>query len=536
MKKKNKLQEFIEPSDLTQIQEKYLSEFFQIWSEPKKAKEVLATDRRFSSNDWATAGLYSSFAATYLLNAKTLFDMTKKMSLEDDQRQKMNFFLDNFMSTISPANFMATNPEVQKKFFQTKGKSMVSGIENFLSDISKGKISQTDETAFEVGKNLAITEGAVIFENDIFQLIQYKNKFSEVKQTPILFVPPCINKYYILDLTESNSLVNFALENKNQVFLVSWKNINDAECALTWDDYVETGVITAVNKVCELSNVKKINTLGFCIGGTLLACAAGVIAKQKRDTINSITLMASLLEFSDPGILKIFIDESSISMRENSIGQKGVMAGSELASTFSFLRPDDLIWNYYVSNYLKGEKPVPFDLLYWNGDGANLPGPFYCWYLKNFYLKDRLRKRNNLSICGQKIDLQAITCPVYAMGAKEDHIVPCKSAFTSASLFGGKIRFILGASGHIAGCINPASKNKRSYWINNDYDTIAGAKFSDWNKNTNEIKGSWWTDWDLWLSKNNGKLIPRQKKYGDKNHKVIEKAPGRYVREVAKKF
>jgi len=309
MKKKNKLQEFIEPSDLTQIQEKYLSEFFQIWSEPKKAKEVLATDRRFSSNDWATAGLYSSFAATYLLNAKTLFDMTKKMSLEDDQRQKMNFFLDNFMSTISPANFMATNPEVQKKFFQTKGRSMVSGIENFLSDIGKGKISQTDETAFEVGKNLAVTEGAVVFENDIFQLIQYKNKFSEVKQTPILFVPPCINKYYILDLTESNSLVNFALENKNQVFLVSWKNINDADCTLTWDDYVETGVITAINKVCELLRVKKINTLGFCIGGTLLTCAAGVIAKQKRDTINSIKLMASLIEFSEKGVLKILIEE-----------------------------------------------------------------------------------------------------------------------------------------------------------------------------------------------------------------------------------
>ena len=536
MKKKNKLQEFIEPSDLTQIQEKYLSEFFQIWSEPEKAKEVLATDRRFSSNEWATGGLYSSFAATYLLNAKTLFDMTEKMSLEDDQRQKMNFFLDNYLSTMSPANFMATNPEVQKKFFETKGKSMVSGMENFLSDIGKGKISQTDETAFEVGKNLAVTEGAVIFENDIFQLIQYKNKFSEVKQTPILFVPPCINKYYILDLTESNSLVNFALENKNQVFLVSWKNINDTECTFTWDDYVETGVITAIDKVCKISNVKKINTLGFCIGGTLLTCAAGVIAKQKKNTINSITLMASLLEFSDPGILKIFIDEASISMRENSIGQKGIMAGSELASTFSFLRPDDLIWNYYVSNYLKGEKPVPFDLLYWNGDSANLAGPFYCWYLKNFYLKDRLKRPNDLSICGEKIDLQTITCPIYAMGAKEDHIVPCTSAFTSASLFGGKIRFVLGASGHIAGCINPASKNKRSYWINNDYDTIAGLKFSDWKNNTSEKQGSWWIDWDQWLSKNNGKLIPRQKKYGDKNHKVIEKAPGRYVREVAKMF
>ena len=536
MKKKNKLQEFIPPKELAQIHEKYLSEFFQIWSKPEKTQELLANDRRFASDDWTGSGLYSSFAATYLLNARTLFDMTEKMSLENEQRKKMNFFLENYISTVSPANFMATNPEVQRKFFQTKGQSVLSGIENFLSDISKGKISQTDETAFEVGRNLAISEGAVVYQNEIFQLIQYKNKYSEVKETPILFVPPCINKFYILDLTKTNSMVQFALENKNQVFLISWKNVNDPECSSTWDDYISNGVISAVEKVCAIANVKKINTLGFCIGGTLLSCAAGVLAKQKKNSINSITLMASLLEFSDPGILKIFIDENSIAMRENTIGKKGVMPGSELASTFSFLRPDDLIWNYYVANYLKGEKPVPFDLLFWNSDSANLAGPFYCWYLRNFYLENRLRIPDRLTVCGHKIKLSEVNCPVYAMGAKDDHIVPCKSAFASARLFGGKIRFVLGASGHIAGCINPASKNKRSYWISKNSGTIAGIEFSDWNKCTKEVKGSWWFDWNDWLNKKNGKLVRRQRKYGSKEFKELEKAPGRYVREIARKF
>ena len=536
MKKKNKLLEYIGTKELAEIQEQYVSSFFKIWSVPDTAKELLSSDRRFSSDDWKNSGFLSAFAATYLLNTRTLNTITEKLSLEENQKEKLNFVLENYMSSCSPANFMATNPEAQKKFFETKGKSMVAGAENFLTDVHKGRISQTDEDVFEVGKNLANTNGGVIFENEVFQLIQYKNLDDNVKEVPILFVPPCINKFYILDLKESSSMVKFALEKGNQVFLISWKNVNDKETTLTWDDYVEKGVIAAVDIVSSISKKQRINTLGFCIGGTLLSCAAGVLAKRNKKKIKSITLMASLLEFSDSGILKIFIDDSSIAARDQAIGQKGIMAGAELATTFSFLRPNDLIWNYYVGNYLKGEKPPAFDLLYWNCDSANLPGPFYCKYLRNFYLRNKLSVPNRLTVCGEQINLSEIDLPIYAMGAKEDHIVPPQSAFKSAQLFGGNVRFVLGASGHIAGCINPASYNKRSFWVNSKVRKIAGKQYKDWITSSSEMNGSWWIDWGDWLGKNNGRLIKKNKKLGNNVFKIIEKAPGRYVKEKAKKL
>ncbi|MPM67020.1 Poly(3-hydroxyalkanoate) polymerase subunit PhaC [bioreactor metagenome] len=390
----------------------------------------------------------------------------------------------------------------------------------------------TDESKFEVGRNVATSEGAVVFENEFFQLLEYKPLTAKVYERPFLLVPPCINKFYILDLQPDNSLIRYLVSEGHRTFVVSWRNPDDSMAQATWDDYIQEAVITAIETVQEISGAKQINTLGFCVGGTMLVNALGVLQARGESPVASATLLTALVDFTDTGILDVFIDETFVRFREMQMGSGGMMKGQDLASTFSFLRPNDLVWNYVVGNYLKGETPPAFDLLYWNSDSTNLPGPWYAWYLRHFYLENRLREPGGVTVCGEQLDLSQVDMPMYIYGSREDHIVPIQGAYASTQIFPGDKRFVMGASGHIAGVINPPAKKKRSYWVHSR-DSFP-ASFDDWQKTAVEHPGSWWTDWSEWLAGHGGRQIAAPKTYGKgTKYKAIEPAPGRYVKQKA---
>jgi polyhydroxyalkanoate synthase len=402
-----------------------------------------------------------------------------------------------------------------------------------LADMRQGHVSMTDESLFEVGKNVATSEGAVVFQNELFQLIEYKPLTTQVYERPMLFVPPCINKYYILDLQPDNSLIRHSVAQGHRTFVVSWRNPDASLGGKGWDDYIGGAVLEAIEVVKAISGRPQINALGFCVGGTMLVNALAVLAARGDDSVASATLLTTLVDFEDTGILDVFIDENFVKFRELTLGQNGLMAGQELASTFSFLRPVDLVWNYVVGNYLKGETPPPFDLLYWNSDCTNLPGPYYAWYLRNFYLENKLVQPGALTVCGEKIDVSQIDMPIYLYGSREDHIVPIGAAYASSQVLGGDKRFVMGASGHIAGVINPPAKNKRSHWLREDGQLPAD--IDAWIAGADELPGSWWTDWSQWLAGHSGKKVAAPKSYGRARtaYQALEPAPGSYVQAKA---
>lgn len=529
----NELGAKIDPAVMAQLQKDYVQELTALWQNAVAAKMHAITDRRFTHPEWQSNSLHSFNAAAYLLNARFLTAMADAADAAPKAKQKIRFAVQQIIDAMSPANFLATNPEAQQKILETQGESLTRGIANLLADIQKGKISQTDDTAFEVGKNVATTEGAVVFENELFQLLQYKPLTKKVFERPMLIVPPCINKYYILDLQPDNSLVRYAVEQGHTVFLISWCNPDISKSKLRWSDYIQDGVVAAISVARDISGQDQINTFGFCIGGTLLATALAVLAAHGDSPASSVTLLTTLLDFTDAGVIDVFIDEAQVSLREQMIGQGGLMPGRDFTSTFSSLRPNDLVWNYVNSNYLKGENPRAFDLLYWNADATNLPGPMFCWYLRNLYLENNLKEPGKLSILGQKLDLSAIDAPAFIFGSREDHIVPWTAAYESMALLNPKKRkrnkFVLGASGHIAGVINAPAKNKRSYWIN---DQLA-ANAEEWKQGAEERAGSWWPAWGDFLAENAGALVAAPRKFGNEKYKSIEPAPGRYVRVKA---
>jgi polyhydroxyalkanoate synthase len=354
-----------------------------------------------------------------------------------------------------------------------------------------------------------------------------------VHERPLLVVPPCINKYYILDLQPDNSLVRYTVEQGHTVFLVSWRNPDASLSGVTWDDYIEQGVCKAIEVVQEISQQDQINALGFCVGGTLLASALAALYARGEKPVASLTLLTTLLDYTDAGVIEVFIDEAQVALREQAIGQGGLMPGRDFTSAFSSLRPNDLVWNYVKSNYLKGEDPPPFDLLYWNADATNLPGPMFCWYLRNMYLENNLRVPGKLNVAGEQIDLSKINAPTFIYGSREDHIVPWTAAYESSFLLNPKKRnrnkFVLGASGHIAGVINPPAKKKRSYWTNDKPAASAKA----WMDGAKEHPGSWWTEWSAFLSLHAGEQVRAPRKFGNEKYKAIEPAPGRYVKAKA---
>ncbi len=545
----------VAPEKLQELQQAYLKDAADLWNKGLQGS-LTSSDKRFSSDAWAANPVAAFSAAAYLLNARTLMGLADAVQADEKTRARVRFAVEQWMAASAPSNFLALNAEAQKKAVETKGESIALGLQNLLKDVRQGHVSMTDESLFEVGKNVATTEGAVVFENDLFQLIEYKPLTPKVYEKPFLLVPPCINKFYILDLQPENSLIRYAVAQGHRTFVVSWRNPDASLGTKTWDDYIEHAAIKAIAVTQEITGAESINALGFCVGGTILTTALAVLAARaeaaapegtKAKTakgkvaagaapslpVSSLTLLTTLLDFTDSGILDVFIDEAFVKYREMEMGKGGLMKGGDLASTFSFLRPNDLVWNYVVGNYLKGETPPPFDLLYWNSDSTNLPGPFFTWYLRNTYLENRLVQPGKATVCGEKVDFRKLGLPVYIYGSREDHIVPIGGAYASTQHLPGKKRFIMGASGHIAGVINPPAKNKRSHWIG-PADKFP-AKVEDWIASAAEHPGSWWTDWSNWLKTHAGKQIAAPKAYGGGKAKFkgIEPAPGRYVKVKA---
>ena len=518
------------PDKMRELQTQYLKEATDLWNHGLTAPASIK-DRRFSNDAWAQNPVAAFTAATYLLNSRTLMSLADAVQADEKTRARIRFAVEQWVAASAPSNFLAFNAEAQKKALETQGESISKGVQNLLHDVQQGHVSMTDESLFEVGRNVATTEGQVVFENDYFQLIEYKPLTAKVHERPFLLVPPCINKFYILDLQPENSFIRYAVSQGHRTFVVSWRNPDQSLANATWDDYIENAAIKAIEVTREIGGTDKINALGFCVGGTILSTALAVLAARGKKPVASTTLLTTLIDFTDTGVLDVFIDENFVRFREMQFAQGGLMAGRDMASTFSFLRPNDLVWNYVVGNYLKGETPPPFDLLYWNSDSTNLPGPFYAWYLRNTYLENRLIKPGSATVCGLPLDLGKVDMPIYIYGSREDHIVPIGGSYASTQVFPGKKRFMMGASGHIAGVINPPAAKKRSHWVRNDGKFPP--KADDWIAGAKEVPGSWWEDWAAWLKGHAGKLVAAPKRYGNAQHKPFEAAPGRYVKAKA---
>lgn len=517
-----------EPEAVAQLQKDYVGEAAKLWNSALQSSLVV-DDRRFSGEAWKKNPLASFSAALYLLNARTLLSLADIAEADEKTKARMRFSVDQLIAAAAPSNYLAFNVDAQEKALKTGGQSLVQGVQNMLADLGQGHMSMTDESVFEVGRNVATTEGAVVFENDFFQLIEYKPLTDKVYKRPFVLVPPCINKYYILDLQEKNSFIRYVVAQGHRTFVISWRNPDESMAQATWDDYIQNAVITAIETARAISASDRVDTLGFCVGGTMLTNALGVLAARKQDIVSSATLLTTLVDFTDTGVLDVFVDEASVRYREAQMGAGGLLRGQELASTFSYLRPKDLVWNYVVGNYLKGETPPPFDLLYWNSDSTNLPGPYYTWYLRHTYLQNDLIKPKELTVCGEKLDLNAIRVPMYIYGSREDHIVPIGGAYASTQIFQGPKRFVMGASGHIAGVINPPAAKKRSHWVRDD-DHFP-AQVDDWIKGAEQHPGSWWSDWAAWLAPQSGEQQAAPKRYGrGTQYTQIEPAPGRYVK------
>ncbi|MDO3720147.1 class I poly(R)-hydroxyalkanoic acid synthase [Marinobacter sp. chi1] len=489
------------------------------------------SDHRFDDEAWTRNPLYYAIAQMYLINSEYLEKLTDDLDgLTDDNRRQLNFMMRQFISALAPTNFFITNPEAVRKCRETWGLSVVKGLENFYRDIMRSRqllnVSMTDDQAFEVGTNIATTPGDVVYENRLFQLIQYQPTTEKVHQTPLLIVPPFINKYYILDLTPENSLVRWLVSQGHTVFIMSWVNPDESYRETTFEDYVQEGVLDAMGAVEAATGERELNTIGYCVGGTLLATALAHLKKTGDNRVKSSTFFATLLDFEDPGEIGVYLNSATVKALENYIEKIGYYDGRFIALSFSSLKENSLIWSYFVNNYLKGEPPLPFDLLYWNSDSTNLPAAMYKYYLREMYVNNKLREPNALTIADTPIDLSSIDTPAMFISAQQDHIALWKSTYAGYQLFSGEKRFLLGQSGHIAGIVNPPEPGKYGYYMN---DTEADTP-ENWFDGTSHHEGSWWPNWQDWVSKFQGKEVEARIP-GDQELDVIESAPGRYVKK-----
>jgi polyhydroxyalkanoate synthase len=518
---------------LRSLQERLYREHLALWGSllgggNDTAKDAAgAGDHRFDAPEWSELPFFRYLRQAYLLNARFLDELGELAELDGHAKRRLQFVLRQFADAIAPTNFAATNPEVIKLASESRGESLTQGMKLLAADLARGHISMTDERAFEVGRNVAVTPGAVVLENQVMQLIQYAPCTDQVFERPLLIVPPFINKYYILDLQPENSFVRYCVEQGFTTFIVSWRNIPPELGHLTWDDYVREGVMAAFDAVRAITGAEQVNTLGFCVGGTLLATALAVKAQKNDASVASLTLLASMLDFSETGDISVFVDREFVERAEQEFRNSGLMPGSRLAATFATLRANDLVWHFVINNYLKGKEPKPFDLLYWNADGANLPGRLYAYYLRNMYLENNLSVPGKLDSCGVPVDLGRIGVPAFVLATREDHIVPWKTAHLSAALLGGRTEFVLGASGHVAGIVNPAAKKRRHYWTN----TAAAPDADAWFAGAAQRAGSWWPHWSNWVREKSGSKRPAPAALGNTRFPVVEPAPGRYVKE-----
>jgi polyhydroxyalkanoate synthase len=522
-----------QPERVAEIQRRYYRDQLALWNSlmhadsgaRQDAAEPAVSDHRFDSPEWRALPWFDYLRQSYLINSRWLTDVLDSAQLPSQKKRRAAFVLRQYLDAIAPTNFAATNPEVIRLAARSNGASLAQGLRHLREDLARGRIRMSDESAFQVGRNVAVTPGAVVYQNPIVQLIQYAPRTSQVHSRPLLIVPPFINKYYILDLQPQNSFVRYALDQGIQVFLVSWRNVPRELGGSTWEDYIRGGVFGPLEAVREITGCDQANALGFCVGGTLLGCALAVMEDPQR--VASLTLLAAMLDFSDVGEIGVYVDEEYVRQCEQTYRDGGLLPGGLLASTFASLRANELVWSFVINNYLKGETPRAFDLLYWNSDSANLPGPLYAWYLRNAYLENNLRWPGKVTLCGRPADLHAIRCPAFVLAAREDHIVPWRSAYASTQLLGGKIEFVLAASGHIAGIVNPPAPVRRSHWLN-PATPLSG---DQWLEGASERPGSWWPHWVAWLTEHSGSFVTAPRVLGSARNPERESAPGSYVRE-----
>ncbi len=498
-------------------------------SEPVRSPD--ARDKRFRHESWEENPVFDFIKQSYLLTADYIHHTVKNVEgLDEQTERKVDFYTRQFIDALSPTNFVATNPEVLQKTIETRGQNLLKGLKTLLDDLERGggrlKIRMTDPEAFEVGRDLATTPGKVVFQTDLAQLVQYSPATEQVHKRPLLFIPPWINKFYILDLQPKNSMIKWLVEQGHTVFALSWRNPTTEHADKSFDDYMLEGPVAALDAIEKATGEKEVNLVGYCLGGTLLACTLAYLQEKGDKRPHSATFFTSLLDFTEPGELEVFIDDEQLQMLDRQMERKGYLEGHQMSSTMSSLRANDLIWSFFVNNYLHGEDPFPFDLLYWNQDSTNMPARMHSFYLRNMYRDNRLAEAGGITLDGVPIDLSKVKVPSYFLSAKEDHIAPWTGTYRGVHLLGGTSKFVLGGSGHIAGVINPPAKNKYGYWTS----TKKPKDPVEWLEGATYNEGSWWLDWGKWLTQKGGAKVPAREPGGGEL-KPIEDAPGSYVKE-----
>jgi polyhydroxyalkanoate synthase len=492
--------------------------------------EPLKGDRRFNDEEWQDNPVFDFIKQSYLLTAKYLSSVSQAVEgLDDKQAAQLEFYTQQFVDAMSPTNFASTNPAVLRETMSSGGENLVKGFSNLLEDLERGKgslrIRMTDEARFELGENVAVTPGKVVFRNELMELLQYEPTTKKAYATPLLIIPPWINKFYILDLRPENSFIRWAVAQGHTVFVISWVNPDSSLAEKSFDDYLLQGPLAALDAIQSATGQPNANAVGYCLGGTLLAATLAYLAAKDDDRIKSATFFASMTDFSEPGDLGVFIDDSSIEMIDNMMQEKGYLDGSAMATTFNMLRANDLIWSFVINNYLMGKDPFPFDLLYWNSDSTRMPRAMHSDYLRNMYRDNLLREPGGISLDGEAIDLRKVAAPVYIVSTVDDHIAPWQSTYAATQLYSGPIRFVLGGSGHIAGIVNPPEAEKYCYWTAESLPPQPEA----WFEQATRHPGSWWPDWMQWVSGTVGEKVPARVP-GDQGLEALDDAPGVYVR------
>jgi poly[(R)-3-hydroxyalkanoate] polymerase subunit PhaC len=528
------------PAELMQAQLGFWQDYMTLWQ--NTARRVMGLghqpvieadpgDRRFKDAAWKENEIFDFIKQSYLLSARFVQDVVSRVDgLDPKTAQKVDFYARQFVEAMSPSNFVLTNPEVLRKTAETGGENLLKGLSNLLSDLDRGKgqlhIKMTDMDAFQVGGNIAVSPGQVVFQNELMQLVQYAPSTDTVLKRPLLIIPPWINKFYILDLRPKNSFVRWAVAQGHTVFMVSWVNPDERLADKGFDDYMVQGILEPLDAIEKATGEREINAIGYCLGGTLLGSTLAWLAAKGKERIKAATFFVSLLDFAESGELNVFIDEEQLKMLEERMNRRGFLEGSEMATTFNMLRANDLIWSFVVNNYLLGNDPFPFDLLYWNSDSTRMPARMHSFYLRNMYQENRLAEPGGITLRGEPIDLGRIRVPAYFLSTREDHIAPWKATYRGTQLLGGPNRFVLAASGHIAGVVNPPDSGKYNHWINTDLP----ADPEQWLHGATELAGSWWPDWHRWLTALAGERVPARVP-GKGKLKAIEPAPGSYVKE-----
>ncbi len=527
-----------DPQRALEAQTKLFSGFFSIWTNSiqrmgdQNVPEALpgSGDKRFTDEDWTEQPFFSFLKQTYLVTSKWAEDLVAETDLDPHTKHKAEFYVKQVTSALSPSNFMVSNPEVFKETIASNGANLVSGMKMLADDIKDGKgdlkLRQVDTSGFEVGKNLATTKGKVIARNDLVEIIQYTPTTEKVLKRPLLICPPWINKFYILDLTEEKSFIKWAVDQGHTVFVIAWANPDERHANLDWTDYIHQGLLFALDMVEKATGEKKVNAIGYCVGGTLLSAALAYMARIGDKRIATATLFTTQVDFTHAGDLKVFVDEEQLETLEEQMRETGYLESSKMASAFNMLRAGDMIWPYVVNNYMKGKAPTPFDLLYWNADSTRMACTNHLFYLRNCYLENRL-SAGTMRIGGDKVDMGKVKIPIYNLAAKEDHIAPALSVFEGSKFFGGEVTYVLGGSGHIAGVINPPHRNKYQYWVGGDVE----GSFEEWLEDATMTEGSWWPHWQEWIESNNKQKVDARTNHGGKKLKPLGDAPGTYVKK-----